>query len=57
MDIGDYYWGFYRDYFRDPFPIFPTKHQTVSEVAEVGTGEDTRDAKGLELFGAIVRLC
>ena len=20
MDYGDYYWGFYRDYYRDPFP-------------------------------------
>ena len=20
MDYGDYYWGFYRDYFWDPFP-------------------------------------
>ena len=19
MDYGDYYWGFYRDYYRDPF--------------------------------------
>ena len=28
MDIGDYYyWGVYRDYYRDPFP-FVTKNQT-----------------------------
>ena len=20
MDYGDYYWGLYRDYYRDPFP-------------------------------------
>ena len=20
MDYGDYYWGVYRDYYRDPFP-------------------------------------
>ena len=20
MDIGDYYWGLYRDYYRDSFP-------------------------------------
>ena len=20
MDYGDYYWGFYRDYYGDPFP-------------------------------------
>ena len=20
MGYGDYYWGFYRDYYRDPFP-------------------------------------
>ena len=20
MDYGDSYWGFYRDYYRDPFP-------------------------------------
>ena len=25
MDIGDYYWGLYRGYYRDPFP---TKHHT-----------------------------
>ena len=27
MDYGDYYWGLYRDYKRDPFPPFPTKNQ------------------------------
>ena len=21
MDYGDYYWGLYRDYYRDPFPL------------------------------------
>ena len=21
-DYGDYYWGFYKDYHRDPFPHF-----------------------------------
>ena len=29
MDSGDYYWGLYRDYYRDPFTTFPTKHQGV----------------------------
>ena len=30
MDYGDYCWGLYRDYYyRDPFPPFPAKHQTV----------------------------
>ena len=28
MDSGDYCWGFYRDYYRDPFP-HPTKNRTV----------------------------
>ena len=27
MDYGDYCWGLYRDYYRDPFPH--TQHQTV----------------------------
>ena len=26
MDYGDYCWGLYRDYYRDPFP---TQQQTV----------------------------
>ena len=28
MDYGDDYWGFCRDYYRDPIPRFPTKNQT-----------------------------
>ena len=27
MDIGDYYWGVYRDYYRETF-AFVTKNQT-----------------------------
>ena len=30
MGYGDYDWGLYRDYYGDPFPPFPTKHQTVN---------------------------
>ena len=29
MDYRDYYLGLYRDYYRDPFPPFPPKHQGV----------------------------
>ena len=29
MDIGHYYWGLYRDYYRDPFPhSLPSTRQT-----------------------------
>ena len=29
MGSGDYYWGLYRDYYRDRFPHGPAKNQTV----------------------------
>ena len=31
MDYGDYYWGLYRDYYRDPFP-----HSLLSTREDLG---------------------
>ena len=31
MDYGDYYWGLYRGYYRDPF----TKNQTAKQYSEL----------------------
>ena len=33
MDYGDYHWRLYRDYYRDPLPQFPTKHQGAVPLA------------------------
>ena len=30
MDYGDYYWGVYRDYYRDPFPLSLLSSRQIS---------------------------
>ena len=39
MDYGDYYWGLYRDYYRDPFPhSLLSIRQYSAELFQTGVG-------------------
>ena len=51
MDYGDYYWGLYRDYYRDPSPPFPTKHQVDSCKLT-----DLLGGSGLDISGVISKV-
>ena len=42
MDYGDYYWGLYRGYYRDPFPhsLLRAAAKQMSDVVREDAGED-----------------
>ena len=44
MGYGDYYWGLYRDYFKDPFPhsLLSTRQRMMNNADGLGLrgGED-----------------
>ena len=40
MDDGDYDWGLYRGYYRDPFPHSLLRAKQMSDVVREDAGED-----------------
>ena len=49
MDIGDYYWGLYRDHYRDPFPhsLLRTK-QIVHVTKRLQSDSNSATLRGAE---------